>query len=662
MGKKIRKWLCVVLAVMMMASALPLVAGAIAPTTGGTQSAQSSNDGTLKVEIKSDKDRYTLLGKMEFTATITNTSSSTVENISAQALLGESLRPLANGSQFTATKASLAPNESFSFKYYADLSGLKSLDNLLLPVFWVSSLIHGGKADIGTGNGGADYIEASKAVGLVSAFSGQYDASSSVRVWFGTTTDPRLFYTSPLNDEHIAVSDKGWKYVDNELFFFAKVDVSRIEIQAIVENINGKVVGYMAHPANVYQIQFPVVKSETELENLVTYLNSLPQIEFAEINFVSEYDPDVYEVEYPNDDWNRASWDVNAPDGENWGVEFIDAPSAWVYRNDFQNVNVGVIDSKIDYAHEDLIGTEINSHSIANADSHGTHVAGIIGATFNNKIGISGVAPNSTLFGYDAGSLAGNDVIGHLVALTHLIYLNDAKVINFSRNNERTAGFAASRGNTEAIEYFKRGSFAVSYLLKNFITNGNEFLIVSAGGNNNNKLYVADNSFQYGYRQATGSDTNILSGNVDSFYNSFFNAMTDKEVRDRILVVGAIGKGEFPGVYFESAFSNKSPDVFAPGESIYSTLPNNTYGFSSGTSMATPHVSGIATMVWGANKKLKGSEVKKIILDTCMDDDLNVVNAKLAVEKALNKTTLTFASITGIALEQGTNTPLADFP
>jgi len=205
MKKKMKKWLSVALAVVLMASALPLIAGAIAPSSGGSvQGTTSSGPAPLKVEIKSDKDKYILLGKMAFTATITNTSTSTVENISAQALLGSSLRPLAKGSQFTATKASLAPNESFSFTYYADLSGLKGLDNLLLPLYWISSLFHGGKASIGNGNGGADYIEASKAVGLVSLSAKQYEASTKVRVWYAETTEPPI---DPPIDDKWPVSD-----------------------------------------------------------------------------------------------------------------------------------------------------------------------------------------------------------------------------------------------------------------------------------------------------------------------------------------------------------------------------------------------------------------------------------------------------------------------
>ena len=185
MGKKIKKWLCVVLAVILLTSVLPLIAGAIAPSTGGSvQGAPSSGQLPLKVEIQADKDKYTLLGKMEFTATITNTSSETVSDISAVALFGASLRPL-KGSTLTANKTSLAPNESFSFTYYADLKGLKGLDNLLLPLFWVSSLFHGGKMDAPIVNDGTGYIEGNKTVGLLSLFNGQYDVSTSVRVFIG---------------------------------------------------------------------------------------------------------------------------------------------------------------------------------------------------------------------------------------------------------------------------------------------------------------------------------------------------------------------------------------------------------------------------------------------------------------------------------------------
>ena len=315
MKKNFKKWLCVVLAVALLASSLPLIAGALAPSGGSTENAPSSGQAPLKVEIRSNKDKYILLGKMEFTATITNTSSSMVENISAQALLESSLRPLANGSQFTATKANLAPNESFSFKYYADLNGLKGLDNLLLPFFWISSLFHGGKADIGNDSGGADFIEASKAVGLVSLFAGQYDASTRVRVWYilGNNGEEEIYH-SPIIEEN-KVMDNGIGYANNELLITAKIGISKKEIETIVKNIGGEIVGYISI-TNDYQIRFSSSMSKSELEDMISSLSTLPQIDHTSLNYIVDEIPHVY---YPNDFWNGASWNENNPSGENWG-------------------------------------------------------------------------------------------------------------------------------------------------------------------------------------------------------------------------------------------------------------------------------------------------------------------------------------------------------
>jgi len=260
MGKKFKKWLCVVLAVVLMASALPLIAGAIAPSGESAGSASSSGQGPLKVEISSDKDRYTLLGKMAFTATITNTSSDTVENISAEALFGASLRPLAKGSQLIATKDSLAPGASFSFTYYADLNGLKGIDNLLLPVFWLSSLLHGGKAEIGNGNGGTDYVEASKAVGLVSLFSGQYDVSTSVRVYYGGA-DMSVFRKFMADTHEILVGQ------NKQVVFSATLTEIGLSGSVRVVTSSGAVVGELKANSNgVYTGKFTLSSSTEKTE------------------------------------------------------------------------------------------------------------------------------------------------------------------------------------------------------------------------------------------------------------------------------------------------------------------------------------------------------------------------------------------------------------
>jgi len=402
-------------------------------------------------------------------------------------------------------------------------------------------------------------------------------------------------------------------------------------------------VGYIAS-SNFVQVQFPIAKSVPELEYLIAHLTSLPQIRRASINLVSESSPDQF---IPNDPWNGASWNIYEPAGENWGVEKIRAPYAWAHRSNLQRVNVGVIDTRIDFRHEDLAGRSVNLNSAGAPCHHGTHVAGTLGATFNNGIGISGVAPNSRLFGYSANTLAHNDIAGHVRALELLIRTHRAQIINFSMNNGRLEGFAADRGNINAQNFIYEGAADISLFLSDLLEQRYEFLIVTSAGNNNNIEYIVDDSVEFGFRvsdRAFDFLRNTVSGNVDARYNSFFNAITDEEIRDRIIVVGSICTQ-----FRESDFSNRNPDIFAPGERIFSTLPNNTYGdqwggrWMSGTSMSAPHVSGVATMVWGADPNLSGADVRNIILNNVTSvitpsNNINVVNARNAVAEAIRHT------------------------
>ena len=95
---------------------------------------------------------------------------------------------------------------------------------------------------------------------------------------------------------------------------------------------------------------------------------------------------------------------TDAPRDANWGVEAIHAPEAWAYLDQMQTVRVGLIDTVPDAAHEDLncekntsiiiddrTGAQRVSATSVAADDHGTHVAGTIAATWNDR-GVSGVA------------------------------------------------------------------------------------------------------------------------------------------------------------------------------------------------------------------------------------------------------------------------------
>lgn len=190
------------------------------------------------------------------------------------------------------------------------------------------------------------------------------------------------------------------------------------------------------------------------------------------------------------------------------------------------------------------------------------------------------------------------------------------------------------------------------------------------------KLTSNENEEDYKYVKVSNlEDENIKKVvHIESKYVSPISAIgyaeTDEiasKVKDRIIVVGSIGietnhsealfdqtisisNGDYG--YHISKYSNlgKRLDVVAPGgdkyKKIYSTLTNNSYGYMHGTSIAAPHVAGVAAMVWAANNNLTGAEVKEIICSTANNlisqpgssyykTDYKLVDAKSAVEKAL---------------------------
>ena len=126
-------------------------------------------------------------------------------------------------------------------------------------------------------------------------------------------------------------------------------------------------------------------------------------------------------------------------------------------------------------------------------------------------------------------------------------------------------------------------------------------------------------------------ESRLDSGNVDVKYD-LFGGITDPKVRNRIIMVGAaknlgthteggflgiIGKKKVHNGYAVAAFSQcgEGVDVIAPGVDIYSTVKNG-YDKDSGTSMAAPHVTGVAGLIFAANSNMKADAVRKIVRES----------------------------------------------
>ncbi len=293
----------------------------------------------------------------------------------------------------------------------------------------------------------------------------------------------------------------------------------------------------------------------------------------------------------------------------------IDAPEAWEITKGSRDTIIGIIDTGLDYNHPDLAANRwVNPGEIAgngvdddnngvvddvygysafsnngdpfDGEGHGTHVAGTIGAAGDNGVGVVGVNWNATLLpcqflGPDGtGSTAG--------AIACINYFTNLK-LNHGINVRATNNSWGGGGYSEALKLaIKAGNDA-------------EILFIAAAGNSAQNADVTPH-YPAGYD---------LPGIV---------AVASTDRNDNL-----------------SSFSTYGPttvDVAAPGSAILSTLPGNTYGSLSGTSMATPHVAGAAGLIWSLSPHLTISEVKQILLDS--GESLPALAGKILSGKRIN--------------------------
>jgi thermitase len=267
---------------------------------------------------------------------------------------------------------------------------------------------------------------------------------------------------------------------------------------------------------------------------------------------------------------------------KNWGIanakahSHVDAVEAWKIEKGSHNVLVAVIDTGVDAEHPDL---KKNIHRDRNGNygydfvkngsnpkdehGHGTHVAGIVGAVANPKTGVSGVAQNVSILAvkYYAEGNSGAVNLRNTVKSIEWAVNNGAKIINYS-------GGGPEFSEAEYLALKKAEAKGV--------------LVVAAAGNERSDTDLPEN---YYYPSAYRL-TNILSVAATDINNKLIRS---------------------------SNWGKTKVDVTAPGENIFSTLPNGRYGYMTGTSQATAFVSGIAALMLSKDPSLTPSKIKDLI-------------------------------------------------
>ena len=326
-------------------------------------------------------------------------------------------------------------------------------------------------------------------------------------------------------------------------------------------------------------------------ETALAALRQRPDVEFAEPNYI------LRATAVPNDPRFPEQWGL-----ENTGQDpvlsvvdtDIDAADAWNITTGSASVIVAVVDTGIDYQHPDLAANifrntaecdgdgidddgngfvdDCHGIDVLNGDSdpmddegHGTHVAGTIGAVGNNGVGVSGVAWQVKLLPCKfLGADGSGTTEGAIACLEYVAGLAARGENIIATNNSWGDGWYSESLRQAIVAQRQRG-----------------LLFIAAAGNS---------GVDHDLAQVYPCDYDVAN----------------------ILCVAAVTYSDFLPNF--SDFGRHSVHVTAPGWDILSTLPGNSYGLLTGTSMAAPHATGIAALLKAANPARDWRAIRNLIM------------------------------------------------
>jgi thermitase len=299
--------------------------------------------------------------------------------------------------------------------------------------------------------------------------------------------------------------------------------------------------------SSIYKLKF---SKDRSVSDVITLLKEDPNVVYAEPNYIRSV------CVTPNDP--KFSWQ--------WGLSKISAEPAWDIEKGRGSVIIAIVDTGIDYNHEDLSGKVIKGYDFVNSDTdpaddhgHGTHIAGIAGAVTNNGIGVAGLAWNCKLLAIKCLNSEGKETDDSCARAVQYAADYGADVINMS-----WGGTDHSETLKTACDYaYNRGC-----------------LLVAAAGND-------------------GEDVKYYPA---AYSNVIAVAATDSSDK-------------------KAWFSNYGDwiDVAAPGDDIYSTEPGNDYWYDSGTSQATPYVAALCALLFSKHPSWTNTQVAERIKEKAED-------------------------------------------
>lgn len=399
-----------------------------------------------------------------------------------------------------------------------------------------------------------------------------------------------------------------------------RAEVSMESVQAEANELVGASVVEDMSSSGIPGMQVVQVAASSLDEAMKRY-NASPNVLYVEPDYKISLSPveskgktenpgdlNINSARYPNDPGFQYLWGLqNTGQAPFYGTAHadIDAADAWSVTSGSPTVVVGIIDTGVDYTHPDLAaniwqnsGEVINgidddkngyiddirgwnfaskNNNPMDDNGHGTHCAGTIAAVGNNGIGVTGTAWN--------------------IRIMPLKFLN-AKGTGYTSDAISAILYAKQKG-VPIISNSWSGT-GYSQALKDAIDSSSGVFICAAGN--------------------SGADSDAKPQYPAAFPSSNIISVAATDYKDQL-----------------ASFSNygaNSVDIAAPGVNIYSTAKGGNYQYLSGTSMAVPHVTGVAALLKSKYPSMTGSEIRNTILGN--GDKLPSLSGKVSTGSRVN--------------------------
>ena len=415
------------------------------------------------------------------------------------------------------------------------------------------------------------------------------------------------------NSNPTAASNQS-NFVPGELLVQFRADATDEDEARVLGKINGEALEHIRTQPMISEGRGNLVlvhfQPDLPQNAAIKLLKDDPAVEFAEPNWIYTRQATVNDTYYTNGSlWGMYGDAIASPKNE-YGSQ---TNEAWLAGCTGSNsVYVGIIDEGIQYTHPELLANawtngsesvngsdddgngyiddihgwdfDANNNTIydggskGTVDNHGTHVTGTIGAKGGNSQGVAGVNWNVTYISAKFLGRRGGTLANAVKAVDYLTDLKARHGLNIVATNNSWGGGGFSQALLDAIN---RGGDA-------------GILFIAAAGNG-------------------GSDGVGDNNDTTSNYPSNYQCTSNGKDYDCVIAVAAITSNGSKASF--SNYGAATVDLGAPGSGIWSTTAYNKYSSYSGTSMATPHVTGAAALYASKNPSATAAQIKAAILE-----------------------------------------------